>query len=163
MVSLQNNGGDQITLSSNGPFTFDQSLGTGSIYAVTVSGKPTAQTCLVTNGSGTVANSNVTSIQVTCSVTTSSIGGTVYGLSGSGLVLQDNGGDNLSVNADGSFTFISKIEYGNPYAVSVATQPSNPTQACRVPNGSGSAYANISGIQVVCTNGAATTNLWTER
>ncbi len=31
------------------------------------------------------------------------LGGSVSGLSGTGLVLQDNGGDNLSVSANGAF------------------------------------------------------------
>jgi hypothetical protein len=33
------------------------------------------------------------------------IGGTVTGLSGSGLVLQDNGADNLTITASGPFVF----------------------------------------------------------
>jgi hypothetical protein len=33
------------------------------------------------------------------------IGGTVYGLSGAGLALQNNGSNNLTVSASGSFTF----------------------------------------------------------
>jgi len=37
------------------------------------------------------------------------IGGTVSGLLGTGLVLQDNGGNNLSVSANGSFTFTTAI------------------------------------------------------
>src|SRR5215831_20631647 len=39
------------------------------------------------------------------SATKYTIGGTVTGLSGTGLVLQDNGGDNLAVSASGPFTF----------------------------------------------------------
>jgi hypothetical protein len=161
VLSINNNGGDTISTSANGAFTFDQPLGTGSTYSVTVSAQPPGQTCLVTNGSGTVANSNVTNVQVTCAANTYTISGTVYGLSGSGLTLQDNGGDNLPVSASGSFTFASQIDYGNPYAVTVESQPSNPAQTCRVPNGTGIAYADVTGIQVVCTNGAPTSNLWT--
>jgi len=161
VLSLNNNGDDTISMSANGAFTFDQRLGTGSTYSVTVSAQPKGQTCLVTNGSGTVANSSVTNVQVACTASAYSISGTVYGLSGSGLALQDNGGDNLPVSAGGSFTFAAEIDNGNPYAVTVETQPSNPAQTCRVPNGTGTAYADVTGIQVVCANGAATTNLWT--
>jgi hypothetical protein len=161
VLSLNNNGGNTIITSANGVFTFDQPLGTGSTYSVTVSVQPTGETCAVTNGSGTVANSNVTNVQVTCTANTYSISGTVYGLSGSGLALQDNGGDNLPVSAGGSFTFAMPVAYGDPYVVTVETQPSNPAQSCRVPNGTGTAYANVTSIQVVCTNGTATTNLWT--
>src|SRR5882762_4662128 len=77
---------------------FKTALPMGSTYLVTVSTQPTspAQTCTVTNGSGT-ASANVGNIQITCSTGTLSIGGTVTGLAkaGSGIVLQDNGGDNL--------------------------------------------------------------------
>jgi hypothetical protein len=42
---------------------------------------------------------------VQCATNTYAVGGTVAGLRGSGLVLQDNLGDNLPVRADGSFAF----------------------------------------------------------
>jgi hypothetical protein len=160
-LTLNNDGGDTIGVSANGVFTFDQALAPGSTYSVSVSGQPSEQTCLVTNGSGTVANSNVTNVQVTCTTDTYSISGTVYGLSGSGLVLQNNGGDNLPINVNGSVTFATSVPYGSPYVVTVETQPSNPSQVCRIPNGSGTAYANVTGIQVVCTNGNGTTDVWT--
>ena len=42
---------------------------------------------------------------------TYSVGGTVSGLSGT-VVLQDNGGDDLSVTANGPFTFATKLADG---------------------------------------------------
>src|ERR1035438_5510990 len=60
------------------------------------------------------------------------IGGTVTGLTGTGLVLQDNGGDNLTVTAAGAFTFKTSIASGGAYAVTVLAQPSTPTQTCTV-------------------------------
>ena len=47
--------------------------------------------------------------------TSFSVGGTVSGLSGT-VVLQDNGGDNLSVSASGSFTFATTVASGAPTA-----------------------------------------------
>ncbi len=41
------------------------------------------------------------------------VGGMVSGLAGSGLVLQDNGGKNLTVMANGSFTFTATLTRGN--------------------------------------------------
>ena len=79
----------------------------------------------------------------TTAVTTYSIGGTVYGLSGTGLVLQDNALDNLSVSASGTFVFATTIASGGNYAVTILTQPSNPAQTCTVANGSGMAIANV--------------------
>ncbi len=92
------------------------------------------------------------------------IGGMVSGLSGTGLVLQNNGGDNLSVTADGSFTFPTAIAKGSAYSVTVQTQPSGPAQNCVVTNGSGTATANVTNVQVTCTTvthtiGGTVTNL----
>ena len=63
-----------------------------------------------------------------------SVGGSVSGLSGT-VVLQDNGGDNLSVSANGSFTFATQLAGGAAYAVTVQANPSG--QTCTVANGSG--------------------------
>ena len=60
------------------------------------------------------------------------IGGTVSGLTGTGLVLQDNAGDNLAISANGAFTFPTNIASGGAYAVTVASQPTNPAQSCAV-------------------------------
>jgi hypothetical protein len=64
------------------------------------------------------------------------IGGSVSGLEGSGLVLQNNGTDDLSRNRDGPFEFATPLTPGIFYNVTVATQPKNPTQICSVENGS---------------------------
>src|SRR5271155_649099 len=65
------------------------------------------------------------------------VGGTVTGLIGSGLVLQLNGGDSLSFSASATFAFGTKLDNGAAYSVTVLTQPSNPAQTCTVRNGSG--------------------------
>ena len=54
-------------------------------------------------------------------LTNYSIGGTVTGLSGTGLVLQSGGGDNLAISGNGPFMFSSELGTGQPYAVSVLT------------------------------------------
>jgi hypothetical protein len=82
------------------------------------------------------------------------IGGTILGLSGTGLVLQNNG-NSLSVSADGNFTFPTAITSGSTYNVSVATQPSG--QTCTVSNGSGTATSNVSNITVTCSTNTTTT------
>lgn len=76
------------------------------------------------------------------------IGGTVSGLNGSGLVLEDNGGDDLTVSANGDFTFATKVP--GAYAVTVKTEPGDPAQACTVANGSGTGGANVTNVAVTC-------------
>ena len=155
---LQDNGGNNLPVSANGSFTFSTAVAGGGVYKVTVLTQPSnpAQTCTVTNGMGT-ATANVTNVQVTCSsASTYTIGGTVSGLSGTGLVLQDNGGNNLSVSANGSFTFSTAVATGGTYDVTVLTQPSSPAQTCTVTNGTGSATTNVTNVAVACGGSTAT-------
>jgi Putative esterase len=122
----------------------------GGSYAVTVATNPSGQTCTVSGGSGTVASANVTSVAVSCTnAPTYSIGGTVSGLSGT-VVLQDNNGDDLSVTANGAFTFNTPLVSGAPYNVKVKTNPSG--QTCTVSSGSAMvASANVTSVAVSCT------------
>ena len=149
-VVLQDNGGDNLTLSASGSFTFATTLGGGTAYSVTVKTYPAGQACTVANGSGTMGSANVTNVAVSCTTSpTFSVGGTVSGLSGT-VVLQDNGGDNLSVSASGSFTFATAVASGTPYSVTVKTSPAG--QACTVANGSGTmGSANVTNVAVSCT------------
>src|SRR5581483_5487118 len=97
-LTLQNNGGNNLSVAANATsFTFSSAVSSGTAYAVTVSAQPSGQTCTVSNGSGT-ATANVTNVAVSCkaaAASTFTIGGAVTGLTGAGLVLQDNGGDSL--------------------------------------------------------------------
>jgi len=148
---LLNNGGNNLPLNANGGFTFTNAVASGGAYSVTVLTQPSSpsQTCAATNGTGT-ASANVTKVQVACTTVTYTIGGTVSALSGTGLVVQDNGGDSLPVSANGTFTFITPVASGGTYSVTVLTQPSNPAQSCTVTSGSGNASANVTAVQVVC-------------
>jgi hypothetical protein len=147
---LQDNGGDNLPVAQNGVFTFPTALASGSTYNATVLTQPStpAQSCIVANGSGT-ATGNVGNITVTCTTATLSVGGSVSGLDGTGLVLQDNGGSNYTVTANGPFTFTTLIASG-PYAVTVLTQPTAPSQTCTVTNGSGSTTTSVTNVQVIC-------------
>ena len=79
------------------------------------------------------------------------IGGVVSGLTGTGLVLQDNGGDNLSIGGNGTFTFATSVAISSPYAVTVSTQPGTPAQSCLVSSGTGTAgTSNVTNVSVVC-------------
>jgi hypothetical protein len=134
----------------NGAFTLPNGLTAGASYAVTAA-TSSGETCTVTNGSGTVASVNVTNIAVSCTAPVAAsytIGGTVTGLSGS-VTLQDNGANNLTLTANGAFTFTTAIAAAAPYAVSVLTQPSG--QTCTISNGSGTVgSANVTNVAVAC-------------
>ena len=83
--------------------------------------------------------------------TTYSVGGNLSGLEGSGLTLQNNNSNDLSLTQNGSFTFSNRINSGSSYSVTVSTQPSSPAQTCEVTNGSGTVSANVENIEVSCT------------
>src|SRR4051812_23514213 len=69
------------------------------------------------------------------------VGGNLTGLpASSSVVLQNNGGDNLTVTQDGKFTFAGELDDGKAYAVTVLTNPTGAT--CTVSNGSGSIDSN---------------------
>ncbi|MDD3518576.1 MAG: S8 family peptidase [Chromatiales bacterium] len=157
-LRLRLNGGNELAISGSGSFTFTQSLASGSSYVVSVSAQPTnpSQICVVNNGSGTIASASVNNVAVSCAPQYYRVGGTVSGLSGGGLTLRLNGGNDLAVAANGTFTFAPWLPDGTSYGVSVATQPSGPAQTCTVNNGSGTLNgANVSNVGVVCVTDSA--------
>ncbi len=88
---------------------------------------------------------------------TYTVGGTVSGLSGSGLVLQNNLDTGFAVSASGAFALPGRLGSGAAYSVSVVTQPSSPSQDCVVTNGSGTVgSANVTNVAVACTTIAFT-------
>ena len=80
------------------------------------------------------------------------VGGSVSGLPGSGLVLQLNGASDLAISASGNFHFPKPLSKGNPYIVTVKASPSAPIkQTCTVSQGSGTiAVAAVNNIAVTC-------------
>jgi hypothetical protein len=79
------------------------------------------------------------------------VGGTVSGLVGSGLVLQNNGGDDLPIATNGEFTFATALADGSSYNVSVLSQPGDPRQTCSINNGSSTlAGADVRDVSVNC-------------
>jgi 6-phosphogluconolactonase len=83
------------------------------------------------------------------------VGGTVTGLAGSGLVLTSDFGGDLAVSASGSFTFSTRLPDGSAFNVGVKNQPtSSPAQYCQVANGGGTiAAANVMNVTVTCGTG----------
>ncbi len=83
---------------------------------------------------------------------TYAIGGTVTGLTDTGLVLQNNGGDRLKLApSDTAFTFATRLVSGASYAVTVAAQPAS--QTCVVINGSGAVGSSDVAVAITCSTG----------
>jgi exo-beta-1,3-glucanase (GH17 family) len=140
-------GTDTVSLTANGPFAFGLQVARGSSYAVTVATQPQGQFCTITDGAGT-ATGNVRSIVVTCKSNVT-IGGTITGLTGTVVLLQ-NGGNPLATASNGPFTFTAAVQNGSVYAVLVRDQPLG--QSCSTENYTGIATDNVTNVAVVCKN-----------
>ena len=154
---LTDNGSDQLAVSGNGSFVFTDRIRGGGTYSVSVLTQPTSpsQSCVVSNGNGTVGAREITSVVVACTTLGYTVGGSVSGLNGSGLVLVNNDGDALPVNSSGPFVFPTPVAIGSAYRVAVLTQPDNPVQNCVVMNESRTGVissANVTTVAVVCAN-----------
>ncbi len=153
---MQDNGGDSLTVTGTGApisFTFKTPVtGPTDAYAVTVLTQPSnpLQICTVTSGSGT-ATANVTTVAVSC-VLAYTVGGTVTGVVGTGLTLQNTGAELLKITQNGEFTFVNPVPTGFVYTVTISAQPTNPAQTCVITpgTGSGTAIANVTTIAITC-------------
>ncbi len=78
------------------------------------------------------------------------IGGSVSGLAGT-VILQNNGGDDVTLNSNGPFTFTTPVAAGDAYDVTVFTPPAG--GICHLNNAAGEANANVTDVQVLCATG----------
>jgi len=85
-------------------------------------------------------------------VTSFTVGGSVSGLESSGLILQLNGANDLTIGENGRFNFPNKLSKGSTYSVTAKTVPSVPVkQTCTINQGSGSISGTaIKNIAVAC-------------
>jgi len=144
--------GETLPMAANGDFAFDAELAPGVAYTVSVDSQPhdPAQDCVVINGSGTIGSGDVVDVVVNCGASgTHSVGGTVSGLAGGGLVLQLNGGSDFAVSGNGDYAFTSRLADGAAYVVTVRTQPQG--QLCTLAHAAGTVDgADVSDADVSC-------------
>ena len=136
-----------------GAFTLAPAIASGSTYTVSVVTQPTGppQTCTVANASGKVTSVNITNVAVSCTTNTYIVGAYVAGLAGSGLALSYNGAAGQTLSRNGYSSLANGIAIGTSYAVTIASQPTNPAQTCTLANGSGAVgTANVTSIFVYC-------------
>lgn len=150
-LTLQDNGSDTLAVSANGAFNFATRVASGGTYVVSVLTQPAGQVCTVGNGTGTVDSSgdSVNTVAVTC-VSTSTIGGTVAGLTAGTSVTLSNGALLLPIAINGVFAFPGLLPVGTIYNVTVSTQPVGET--CTVLNGTGTVVVNTAvTVTVTCS------------
>lgn len=149
---------EEITLSTNGSFTFSTTLQPGDLYQIIASQLPTNQRVDITNSSGIMGNSNVTDVGVVCTNVGSyyNISGNVYNLKNSNVTLTLGGTvsstKTIVPNADPSipvpFSFNGLLTTGDYYTLSIS-QGTNPPQIAYIDNGSGIVgSANITDVSI---------------
>jgi hypothetical protein len=120
--------------------------------------QPLGGTCPAGSLAGNVYTTGtiVTDCSVTASfaIDTHLVGGTVSGLVGGSVTLSLNSGAQTRVvSADGAFAFADAMDSGTGYSVTIAAQPTNPTQSCSIANGDGTLGASdVSDIVVTCVD-----------
>lgn len=83
------------------------------------------------------------------------VGGQVSGLQGAGLMLHNNGTDDLRLAPGATqFAFDTALAAGSAYAVTVAQQPEG--QSCSVSQGSGTLQADVNNVRIACTDDSST-------
>lgn len=144
------NGTDTATVAvSANTFTMPTKVSYGGSYDVTVQTQPSGETCAVSRGSGTMPAGDVNSIGVTCLANTFTVGGSITGLAGSGLVLLDNGSDSTPIAANATqFTMNTSLTYGSGYLVTVGTQPAG--EICTIGSGSGTLAGAVTDVKIGC-------------
>ncbi len=154
--TLLMNGGSNHAVSFASP-NFSWNLADGTVFAVTVSGGSLVgsigKTCTVNGaGSGTIAGANVTTVSVTCSFNTFTVGGSVTGLcSGQSIQVRNNGGDTQTVNGNTTFTFGAQNDL-SAYSVTVVGSSVPTGVTCTPSSASGNlAGANVTNVAVACT------------
>jgi len=82
------------------------------------------------------------------------IGGSLSGLAaGASVTLQNNAADDLTLSANGSFTFATALTDASNYSVSVFTQPTQATLQCSLSNEFGFlSGADVSDVLARCIN-----------
>ena len=152
---LQDNRGDERSLTTNGDFILARPFNDGSAYSVAIKTQPADQTCAVANPSGTVSGRNVTTVNITCttnSQSTFSIGGHLTGAHGTVVLANSsNSGafETLSVAENGPFTFPTRVVSGTGYLITLQSAPDD--QQCTLANNLGKVgAADVTSIVVTC-------------
>ena len=153
-LSLQNNAGETIPVTANGQFSFSTAVLSGGSYDVRVLGQPAlpTQQCEVRNGDGPVLGEDISTVKIVCETRRFPIGGTVTGLAGTGLVMRNSTGEELSVDANGPFEFKTPMESGEEFEVTTKGQPVRPSQSCTVSGGMGKVGgAPVTSVTINCS------------
>ena len=144
----------QLQSVSAGNVSFASSIINGDAYTLAVAVQPSlpAQVCIFTSPTTGVASDGAILFALQCNAPPAwAIQGTTTGYAGSGLQVQLNGGEIITVTGS-SFSFSTNISDTQPYNVQVKTQPTGPAQICTAQRNVGVVTgANVTDISINCS------------
>lgn len=149
-----NNDTVMITSSMTATYAFGMLVPSAGAYNVVVQTQPAYpphnQSCTVSNGSGN-AGGNVQNINVNCTTNAFTVGGSVSGIQGGTVIIQNNLTDNKSLtSSDTSYTFGSSIFSGNPFGVTVYQKPASLSCSLSTPSSGTVGNSNVT-VNLTCS------------
>lgn len=155
--SLNNN--STQSFNTNGAFNFSVSLDSGENYQLVIATQPAGQTCghnALSISRDNDAETNISGVTITCTNNVYTVGGSVSGLSGT-LQINLNTGNTLDITGNGTFSFLTQVEYSSDYQVDIVSTP--PGMQCNISNNSGVMPANdINNINIICSSNSTSLN-----
>ena len=134
-LSLQNNGADTITVTSNGTFVFPTKIAALGAFSVSIATQPVGQICAVSRATGVIPTDGNQANVTTVACVSNTLGVRVSGLASGKTVTVGNAGVQIVVNTNGVSTFSGVLTGGTSYALTVDSQPAG--QVCTLSNASG--------------------------
>lgn len=133
---ILSNGGKQLILDAAvAQFQFPDLLAPDTEFEVKVVEAPKGQKCTASNNKNKINYYTYNTTVISCSTDPYALGGTVTGLTGSGLVLANGSNTAAVLPGATTFTFADLVPNGAPYGVTVLSQPAG--QTCVLANASG--------------------------
>lgn len=135
VLENRSNGDTKEIPAYSSTFIMDKRVDNDESFDIQVKTQPTGAVCTPRFNRGRTGAYSIQSIEINCVTNTYQLGGTISGLTGTGLVLI-NGDDQLTVTP-GATTFVmpKKVPDGSPYGLIIFAQPAG--QTCAITSGSG--------------------------
>lgn len=143
---------DTFTTSAS-PFVVSTNVPRGEAYTISIVAQPVqpAQTCTLTSPANGTASGDLLEITLNCTTQKFTVSGTVTGYAGSGLQVQLNGGEIVSVSGS-SFSFAALVDDSSTYNVQTKTNPTGPAQICTAQRNVGIVTgANVTDVSINCS------------
>lgn len=159
-LQISNKGGAAVAVAPGSTYVFPELVPVDSDYDITIVARPpNTDSCAVVAGKGNTGAFSPGNIVIECIVTTYPLGGTVSGLTGGDLVV--NNGSHSTKILKGATTFtmttptptsakFGEVAEGTPYGLTILQQPASGT--CTIANPAGTMpAAAVNNIVISCT------------